>query len=85
MKILVLTAVAVSAVALAGCATKNGSTSCGDWLAMNTSDQHAAVQTMISDRHQSSGEMTYLTTLGSVKLFCATHPDSATLDQIYSG
>jgi outer membrane murein-binding lipoprotein Lpp len=85
MKVLALTAVAVSAVVLAGCAAKNGSTSCGDWLAMNSSDRHSAVQNMISDRHQSAGEMMYLTTLGSVKLFCATHPDSATLDQIYQG
>lgn len=79
-----LTAIAVSAMAMVGCATKNGSTTCGDWLSMSTSDQHAAVQNMLSDRNQ-SGEMTYLAALGSVKLFCATHPDNVTIDQIYRG
>jgi hypothetical protein len=84
-KLLVSFVAVLSVLALAGCSSKNGSTSCGDWLGMNKGDQHTAVQNMISDRGGSSGELNYLTTLGSVKLFCAIHPSGDTLDKIYQG
>jgi hypothetical protein len=32
-----------------------------------------------------TSKLSYLGTLGSVKVFCATHPSSDTLDQIYQG
>ncbi|HEX5401929.1 MAG TPA: hypothetical protein VFX16_06465 [Pseudonocardiaceae bacterium] len=86
MKKVIASAVAVCAVVLlAGCGAKNGSTKCGDWEDMDTSDQHTAVQNMIDDKGQSAGELNFLTTLGSVKLFCVTHPSDDTLDQIYQG
>ncbi|HEX3782259.1 MAG TPA: hypothetical protein VHX38_21560 [Pseudonocardiaceae bacterium] len=83
----VLFVVLISAVALlAACGTKDGSTTCGDWLNMDSGDQHTAVQNMLQDKGQNANsETTYLTTLGSVKLFCALHPSSDTIDQIYQG
>ncbi|HYS37431.1 MAG TPA: hypothetical protein VEO01_17575 [Pseudonocardiaceae bacterium] len=86
MKALVAVLAALSLITLAGCGAKNGSTKCGDWLGMTTSDQHTSVQNMMSDKGKNpNSELSYLGTLGSVKLFCATHPSSDTLDQIYHG
>lgn len=74
------------ALAVVACGTKNGSTTCGDWLSMDSADQHTAVQNMMQDKGQNPGsELKYLTTLGSVKVFCAVHPSSDTIDQIYQG
>lgn len=79
----VLLACAVFAVA---CGTKNGSTTCGDWESMGSADQHTAVQNMMQDKGQNpDSELKYLTTLGSVKVFCAVHPSKDTIDQIYHG
>jgi hypothetical protein len=86
VKALVAVVAALSLATLVGCSTKNGSTTCGDWLGMKTADQHTAVQTMMSDKGKNpNSELSYLSTLGSVKLFCATHPSSDTLEQIYQG
>ena len=86
MKAILAVVAALSVITLVGCGAKNGSTKCGDWLGMSTSDQHTAVQTMMSDKGKNpNSELSYLSTLGSVKLFCATHPGSDTLDQIYQG
>jgi hypothetical protein len=82
----VLFVLLVCAATVVACGTKNGSTTCGDWLSMDSADEHAAVQNMMQDKGQNpNSELTYLGTLGSVKIFCAVHPSSDTTDQIYQG
>lgn len=85
MRSVVFVLLACAALVVA-CGTKNGSTTCGDWLSMDSSDQHTAVQNMMQDKGKNpNSELGYVSTLGSVKLFCALHPSSDTIDQIYQG
>jgi hypothetical protein len=82
----VLFVLLVCAAFVVACGSKNGSTTCGDWLSMGSADQHTAVQNMMQDRGKNpDSELSYLSTLGSVKLFCAMHPADDTIDQIYQG
>ena len=82
-RMLAAAAAAVLAFGIAACSSAgDGSTSCGTFQSMSSSDQVQTIKNMISQHSGSGGvDLTYM----SVRAYCLLHSPSDSIDGIYSG
>lgn len=81
----ILLGVTAATMSVAGCATKDGSTTCDDFVGMSYGDQQETVENMVKATNQDDSSSNLLLTIGSVRLYCMVHPTDSRIDGIYSG